>query len=103
MTRAARGVAGWLALAVTGILVAAAVAYAASLLASPDVGLTSEPLSAGARLAPRPHSAPKPSHGHHRAPRTITTPAPAPPAPPARPVPLPPPQPEADDSSHGDD
>ena len=57
---------GWIALALVGLVVAVAVSYAASRLASTKVGLTSEPLSAGLRLAP-----------------TVTTPSPAPSRPPA--------------------
>ena len=42
----------WLGLALIGILVAAAVAFAASRLASQQIGLASEPVSAGDALAP---------------------------------------------------
>jgi hypothetical protein len=42
----------WLGLAVLGILIAAAVSIAASKLASQQIGLASEPISAGDALAP---------------------------------------------------
>lgn len=42
----------WLGLALLGIVVAAAVAIAASRLASQQIGLASEPVSAGDALAP---------------------------------------------------
>jgi hypothetical protein len=42
----------WLALALLGVLVAAAVAAAASRLVSQQIGLASEPISAGDALAP---------------------------------------------------
>src|SRR3954451_8180002 len=99
MTTGRRAVAGWIALALVGLVVAVGVAYAASLLASPDVGLTSEPLSAGARLAPRTRPATKPPQKHHApapppanpAPAPSPTPTPSPPAatPAPRPAPVP--------------
>jgi hypothetical protein len=71
----------WVALALAGLLVAVAVAYAASRLASPHVGLTSEPVSAGAKLAPAPAPRPAPRRRHPPAPTTtVTVPAPAPPS-----------------------
>ncbi len=42
----------WVGLALLGILVAASVAVAASRLASQQIGLASEPISAGEALAP---------------------------------------------------
>ncbi len=42
----------WIGLALLGILIAAAIAVAASSLASRQIGLASEPLSAGDALAP---------------------------------------------------
>ena len=71
----------WITLAMAGLLVAVAVAYAASRLASPNVGLTSEPVSAGAKLAPA--QAPRPASRRHHPPApttTVTVPAPAPPS-----------------------
>lgn len=50
----------WVGLALVGLLVAAGVAIAASNLASRQIGLASEPISAGDALAP----APTPNHGH---------------------------------------
>jgi hypothetical protein len=44
---------GWVALAILGLAVAAAVSIAASQLSSQRIGLASEPLTAGNRLAPR--------------------------------------------------
>ena len=52
MPRRDPGTVGWVALAIAGLLVAVAVAYAASRLASPHVGLSGEPISAGGHLAP---------------------------------------------------
>ena len=54
------GTIAWIALALAGLLVAVAVAYAASRLASPHVGLSGEPISAGRRLAPRVQPKPRP-------------------------------------------
>lgn len=60
----------WTALAVLGILIAAAVSVAASRLTSQKIGLASEPLSAGQGLAPAkagPASAPdRGTHGGQR-------------------------------------
>ena len=47
-----RGTLMWAALALAGLVVAVGVSFAASKLAEPSVGLTNEPVSAGARLAP---------------------------------------------------
>jgi hypothetical protein len=44
----------WIALAILGMLIAAAVSIAASRVASQQIGLASEPISAGDALAPRP-------------------------------------------------
>src|SRR5689334_1814628 len=73
----------WAALAVAGLIVAAGVSYAASQLTKPSVGLTNEPLSAGARLSPTttPAARAKPKHAHHRARQHAATPAPTPGAP----------------------
>lgn len=59
----------WVGLALAGLLVAAGVAIAASNLASRQIGLASEPISAGDALAPatshnRGHSSPSSGHGH---------------------------------------
>jgi hypothetical protein len=81
-----------LALAIAGILVAAAVAWLASDLASRQIGLASEPISAGDDLAPalvRPHHdhrADRSSHGKGK----TTTPA-IPEGSPSSPVAEPPP------------
>ena len=50
----------WVGLALLGLLVAAGVAIAASNLASQQIGLASEPISAGDALAP----AASPNSGH---------------------------------------
>ena len=42
----------WIGLAVLGILIAAAISIAASRLASQQIGLASQPISAGDALAP---------------------------------------------------
>jgi hypothetical protein len=87
----------WVGLALVGLLVAAGVAIAASNLASRQIGLASEPISAGDALAPaaspdRGHDSQGSGHGHgdRTTPATpvaptptapepeITTPAPAP-------------------------
>src|SRR4051794_29798850 len=73
-------VAKWIALALVGLLVAVGVAYAASRLASPKVALTSEPVSAGAKLAPPAARKPAPRRvPKHRRSRGNGTTSPAPP------------------------
>ena len=47
-----RSTTAWFALALVGLLVAAGASLAASRLASQDIGLASEPLTAGDSLAP---------------------------------------------------
>lgn len=85
----------WLGLALLGILVAGGVAIAASRLASQQIGLASEPISAGDALAPTRLSSPRrrqrpprhqaklektvPTVPTATAPPPTTTPAPAPP------------------------
>jgi hypothetical protein len=57
----------WVGLALIGLLIAAAVAIAASRLASQQIGLASEPISAGDALAPAvasPHAGRRPRKGH---------------------------------------
>jgi hypothetical protein len=93
-----------LALALLGLVVAAAVSLAASSLSSQHIGLSSEPLSAGQQLTPAEDSTPrqpakrhtKRSHrSHHHAARppvttTAPTPVPVQPAPvPVQPAPVP--------------
>jgi hypothetical protein len=90
----------WLGLALLGILIAAAISIAASRLASQQIGLASQPISAGDALAPAAktpeprHSPPgkrrsgnPPSTGVHATPESTPQPAPSSPASPA---PLPP-------------
>lgn len=81
----------WLGLALLGILIAAGVSIAASRLASQQIGLASEPISAGDALAPvaRTHAKPKPVR--HRSGKGRRATAPTTPAPPVTTVP--PPQP----------
>lgn len=69
----------WLALALLGLLIAAAVSIAASSLVSQQIGLDSEPISAGDALAPQASARPNRPQGprHERSP----TKAPAAPAP----------------------
>ena len=43
---------GWAALALLGLVLAAAISIAASRLSGQHIGLSSEPLTAGARLSP---------------------------------------------------
>jgi hypothetical protein len=77
----------WLGLAMLGILIAAAVSVAASRLASQQIGLASQPISAGDALAPasrekprHPRPAQPKRHGgaQQAAPTTTTPPAPSP-------------------------
>jgi hypothetical protein len=49
-----RATRAWVALALVGLVVAVSVSYAASQLAKPKVGLTSEPVSGLSGLAPKP-------------------------------------------------
>ena len=56
----------WLGLALLGILIAAGVSIAASRLASQQIGLASEPISAGDALAPHARSRPPRHPGHSR-------------------------------------
>jgi hypothetical protein len=100
----------WLGLALLGILVAAAISIAASRLAGQQIGLASQPISAGDALAPR--SVQKPNrhrrNGHNAgrgtttatptktSPATTTTPTPEPatPAPPTTSPSVPPSEPQ---------
>jgi len=68
----------WIVLALLGLLIAASVSIAASSLVSQQIGLDSEPISAGDALAPQ---APSPAHrqdGARHKPPAKTPPAPAP-------------------------
>jgi hypothetical protein len=70
----------WLGLALLGILIAAAVSIAASRLASQQIGLASQPISAGDALAPTAsREMPKHRHPSHQ---TRTSTEPTPPSPP---------------------
>lgn len=69
----------WLALALLGILVAAGVSIAASRLVSQQIGLASEPISAGDALAPTTTKpARKPRRHRAKHPQAPTPSAPAP-------------------------
>ncbi len=87
----------WVGLALAGLLVAAGVAIAASNLASQQIGLASEPISAGDALAPATsqnhgHGSPNSGHGHGN--RTTPTTSTTTPEPEAT-TPNPTPEPEA--------
>jgi hypothetical protein len=64
----------WLGLALLGIVVAAAVAIAASRLASQQIGLASEPVSAGDALAPAAERKAGRTEHRHRATRAPVAP-----------------------------
>lgn len=61
----------WVALALLGLLIAAGVSIAASSLASQQIGLASEPISAGDALAPQASS----RANRHESPRHKASPA----------------------------
>lgn len=68
----------WIGLALLGIAIASVVAVAASNLASRQIGLASEPISAGEALAPqKPHTQPRQPPPA----RTTSSPPPSPGAP----------------------
>lgn len=105
----------WLGLALLGIVVAALVAVLASRLVSQQIGLASEPVSAGDALAPRlgrdhgerpkprPKPKPAPKHEPEPAPQPETAPEPETVPEPETAVPAPPaqPSPEAGDDGRG--
>jgi hypothetical protein len=103
----------WLGLALLGILIAAVISIAASRLASQQIGLDSQPISAGDALAPAGQVGERPprrSHPRHQpgggrespAPAAPVTPEPAEPAEPATPTsPEPAPAPTHSDESRG--
>jgi hypothetical protein len=74
----------WLGLALLGILIAAAVSIAASRLASQQIGLASQPISAGDALAPSTTRA-SPNHRPRREPANHRTPASTEPSAPSSP------------------
>ena len=69
----------WVALALLGLLIAAGVSIAASSLVSQQIGLASEPISAGDALAPKASS----RANRHQGPRHKASPAKTPTEPPA--------------------
>jgi hypothetical protein len=111
----------WIGLALLGILIAAAISIAASRLASQQIGLASQPISAGNALAPpgKKRETPPPSRSHagkgqaNASPPSYPNPAPEPePAPeseseptPSSPEsnPAPPAQPDDSGGSGGTD
>lgn len=105
------GTVRWFGLALLGILIAAGVAFAASRLASQQIGLASEPISAGDALAPRAKAPGRPGkRPRHSAPATtpsVTTPpatTTAPPHPTPTPETIAPePQPEVPSHAGGGD
>ncbi len=84
----------WVGLALLGILIAAAISIAASRLASQQIGLASQPITAGDALAPVGHLGknPAPVHSGAGAHRPHSPPAPTQPVP-VEPVPVEPVQP----------
>ena len=70
----------WPLLALMGLLIAAAIAILATQMVSQKIGISSEPLSAGKALAPRPSAAKKPPVARTTTitSAVTTTPAPAP-------------------------
>lgn len=73
----------WIGLALLGIVIAAGVAVAASSLVSHQIGLASEPLSAGDALAPVVSHAAAHARGGHRTSNRPTTTEPSSSPPPA--------------------
>lgn len=114
----ARAIVAWIALAILGLVIAAALSIGASRLSVPQVGLTAEPASAGAGLAPRTRTHHRPHRPHHRTahpapvatspttPHMATTPAPRRSVAPAAPVhsaPSPAPKPTTGTPKKSDD
>jgi hypothetical protein len=75
--RRGRAVAGWVLLALLGLVIAGGASYAASRLASEPVGLSGEPLRAGEALVPRETPTPRPTPRPRRTPTPTPTPTPA--------------------------
>lgn len=102
-----RSAAGWAALALLGLVVAAAISLAASRLSSQHIGLSAEPLGAGQSLTPKEDGAAQPQpqpHRHKSKQHTPTQTQPPPvltqPAPSVHPAPAPT---APHDDSGGDD
>lgn len=99
----------WIGLALLGIAIAAAVAVAAANLASRQIGLASEPISAGEALAPglSPHRGHDSSRAGSAGKRSSPTPEPSTPAEPPETSPTVPTAPptggESDDPGGGHD
>lgn len=69
----------WPLLALLGVLVAAAIAFLATRAVNTDIGISSEPPTAGRALSPAPakRPRPRPTGTTTTATATVTTPAPA--------------------------
>jgi outer membrane biosynthesis protein TonB len=92
----------WFLGALAGVVLAAGVTYAASSLSTPKVGLSAEPPSAGADLAPRATATPTPKPKRTPTPKPKRKPKPrATPRPSPTTVPVPTAAPTVDD--HGGD
>ena len=95
----------WILGAFAGVLLAAGVTYAASSLSTQQIGISSEPVSAGEDLAPALTATPTPTptpKRKQRRPKRTSTPTPTPtPAPRATATPTP--VPTADDHGGGGD
>jgi hypothetical protein len=92
----------WVGLALLGLLIAAGVSIAASRLASQQIGLASEPISAGDALAPATQRAAKHRHpGGEATTPTVTTPPATTTAPTTTETVAPEPQPESPSHSGG--
>jgi hypothetical protein len=111
-----RSAAGWVALALLGLVVAAGISLAASRLSSQHIGLSAEPIGAGQSLSPKDdgavHKQPSRSHRHKskHGGTTQTTPTQTQIAPPVQPAPVQPAPvqpapvtPQRGDDSGGDD
>ena len=92
----------WVLGALAGVVLAAGVTYAASSLSTPRVGLSAEPPSAGADLAPAATATPRAKPTRTPTPRPKPTPR-ATPRPAPTTVPVPTAAPTVDDHGGGDD
>lgn len=97
----------WAGLALAGLLIAVGVAIAAGNLAGRQIGLASEPISAGDALAPAAspsHGSSRSGHDHGERPPPTATPAPTTTSPPVETTtPAPPPSVEAQPPAGGED
>jgi hypothetical protein len=92
----------WFLGALAGVILAAGISYAASSLSTQRVGLSAEPPTAGAELAPRATATPKPRPRRTATPKPRRTPKPrATPRPAPTTVPVPTAAPTVDDHGGG--